>query len=124
MGKARENLSVSTVQAMSASQRAFRAVTRPASGSLLRIVSYNVLANKYVLTGFHDYCEKEFTAWDYRLPRLCQEIDNLQGDIVCLQEVEEGVFRDEIGQHLQNKGFQVSHAAKVPNIRYQDSPVN
>lgn len=124
MGKARENLSVSTVQAMSASQRAFRAVTRPASGSLLRIVSYNLLANKYVLTGYHDYCEEEFTAWDYRLPRLSQEIDNLQGDIVCLQEVEEGVFRDEIGQHLQNKGFQVSHAAKVPNIRYQDSPVN
>ena len=40
---------------MSASQRAFKAVKRPASGSLLRIVSYNVLANKYVLTGYHNY---------------------------------------------------------------------
>jgi mRNA deadenylase 3'-5' endonuclease subunit Ccr4 len=109
---------------MSASQRAFKAVKRPASGSLLRIVSYNVLANKYVLTGYHNYCEKEFRAWGYRLPRLCQEIDNLQGDIICLQEIEEGVFREEIGQHLQIKGFQVSNATKVSNIRYPDSPVN
>ena len=101
---------------MSASQRTFKAVKRSASGSLLRIVSYNVLANKYVLTGYHKYCDKEFRAWGYRLPRLCQEIDNLQGDIVCLQEVEEGVFREDFGQHLQNKGFQVSHPAKVPNI--------
>lgn len=93
---------------MASNQRAFRAVSHSSSGSLLRIVSYNLLADKYAMSGYHDYCPAEFRIWSYRLPRLCQRILDLQGDIVCLQEVEEGVFEQDIGQRLQQEGFTVS----------------
>lgn len=88
-------------------ERALRAVTQARTGPLLRIVSYNVLANKYAMSGYHDYCPQEYRRWDYRLPRLCQEISNLKGDIVCLQEVEDKVFTEEIGRQLMQDGFQV-----------------
>ena len=89
-------------------EQAFRTVLPPSPGVVLRIVSYNLLANKYALTQNHDYCPLEFRRWSYRLPRLCEEILGFQGDIVCLQEVEEGVFVEDIGRQMQNEGFKVS----------------
>ncbi len=87
---------------------AIRAALPPSPGVVLRIVSYNLLANKYAITQNHDYCPLEFRRWSYRLPRLCEEILGFQGDIVCLQEVEEGVFVEDIGRQMQKEGFKVS----------------
>lgn len=110
---------------MTSSHRAFKAVSHSSTGAVLRIVSYNILANKYAMSGFHDYCPKEYRDWHYRLPRLCREISDLRGDIVCLQEVEEVVFRQDIGSLLRQEGFEVSSAAlnhctyQYPGTLYQ-----
>ena len=96
---------------MASSHRAFKAVSHASTGAVLRIVSYNILANKYVMTGYHDYCPEQYRGWQYRLPRLCREISDLRGDIVCLQEVEEEVFRQDIGSMLRQQGFEVIPAA-------------
>ena len=96
---------------MASSHRAFKAVSQSSTGAVLRIASYNMLANKYAMSGFHDYCPEEYRGWHYRLPRLCREISDFRGDIVCLQEVEEEVFRQDIGSMLQQEGFEVSSVA-------------
>ena len=89
-------------------ERAFRAALPPSPGIILRIVSYNILTNKYALTLIHDYCPLEFRRWSYRLPRLCEEILGFPGDIVCLQEVEDRVFDEDLGRQMRKKGFEVS----------------
>ena len=89
-------------------ERAFRAALPPSPGVVLRVVSYNLLANKYALTQNHDYCPLEFRRWSYRLPRLLEELLGFQGDIVCLQEVEEGVFEEDIGRQMHKEGFEVN----------------
>ena len=98
---------------MAACQRAFRRVSDSSTGAVLRVVSYNILANKYAMSGFHDYCSMELRSWDQRLPRLCDEILDFRGDIVCLQEVEEEVFTHDIGCRLRQEGFEVSSRSVV-----------
>lgn len=88
-------------------ERALRAALPPSPDIILRIVSYNLLANKYALTQIHDYCPLEFRRWSYRFPRLCEEILGFQGDIVCLQEVEDRVFDEDLGRQMRKEGFEV-----------------
>ena len=98
---------------MAASQRAFRRVSDSSTGAVLRVVSYNILANKYAMSEFHDYCPMELRSWQQRLPRLCDEILDFRGDIVCLQEVEREVFTHDIGCRLRQEGFEVSSRSVV-----------
>ena len=98
---------------MATSQRAFKTVSSSSAGAGLRIASYNILADKHAMSGFHDYCPMDYREWQYRLPRLCREVLGLQGDIVCLQEVEEEVFRNDIGSKLRQEGFEVSNCSAL-----------
>lgn len=101
---------------MAYSQRVFGLGSHSSTGTLLRVVSYNILANKYVMSGFHDYCPMELRSWQQRLPRLCNEILDFRGDIVCLQEVEEEVFTHDIGRRLRQEGFEMSSRRAIANV--------
>ena len=60
---------------------------RPSAEPPLTIISYNILADKYAVSGWHSYCPPEHLQWSSRLPRLIQELRNYSADIICLQEV-------------------------------------
>lgn len=71
--------------------------TEPASADVVRVVSYNVLADQNAFqTGdqmpFYPYCSKEILERSRRLPLVLQELVAYQPAIMCLQEVDQIVF--------------------------------
>ena len=54
---------------------------------MLKAVTYNLLADKYAVSGFHSYCPTRWLEWGYRLPRILIELDSYDADVICLQEV-------------------------------------
>lgn len=51
------------------------------------VLSYNILADMYALTGCHAYCPAWALVWEYRRKKLLHEIIEYDADIICLQEV-------------------------------------
>lgn len=54
-------------------------------GPHLRIVTYNILADKYAMSGAKNYCPKQLRLWSSRWPRLMAELNHYNADIICLQ---------------------------------------
>jgi mRNA deadenylase 3'-5' endonuclease subunit Ccr4 len=44
-------------------------------------------ADKYATSGIHSYASAEQLAWGSRWPRILQEIQKYDADVLCLQEV-------------------------------------
>lgn len=79
------------------------------SGSL-RFVSYNILADLYADTDtarneLFPYCPAAVLALDYRKSLYLKEIAGYNADIVCLQEVDRGVFNDDLVPFLSTVGL-------------------
>ena len=73
-----------------------------------KVVTYNLLADKYAIGGHHRYCPEEHLIWSSREPRIMAELDSYKADIICLQEVERPYMEDELGPWLREKGYEVS----------------
>lgn len=65
----------------------------------MKIISYNILANKWAiykeddetthkLKYRYEYVDKDILSWEYRLPRIINKIKSYDPGIICLQEVE------------------------------------
>jgi mRNA deadenylase 3'-5' endonuclease subunit Ccr4 len=80
----------------------------------LRIVSYNILAPSYARRDRYPYTGPELLPWEARRDRLVQRITGFDADIVCLQEVEEYVFRF-LQSRLEPFGFRGVYAQKAMN---------
>ncbi|WIA09735.1 hypothetical protein OEZ85_009114 [Tetradesmus obliquus] len=75
----------------------------PAGAHKIRMVTYNILADKY--SSFNAYCPPQFLAWQYRYPRLLAELEAYAADLLFLQEVEESVFQEQLQPRLQQRGY-------------------
>ncbi|GAX79217.1 hypothetical protein CEUSTIGMA_g6657.t1 [Chlamydomonas eustigma] len=71
-----------------------------------KIVTYNILANKFAVGGMHAYCPDKYLEWGYRSKLIKEELLQYDGDIVCLQEVEDSVFRSELKPFFSALGFE------------------
>lgn len=76
--------------------RAFKPVGDAAlstiSGTAIKVITYNILANRYAMSGHHNYCPPQHLDWGYRCPRILQELGHYDADIICLQEVQQDAF--------------------------------
>ena len=73
----------------------------------IAIVTYNLLADKFAITGLHDYCPTEHLSWGAsRAPRLLQEIKSYAADVLCLQEVERPFFEEVLSPELHRLGYE------------------
>lgn len=54
----------------------------------ITVCSYNILADKFTPPKRYEYC-KNYIKWEFRKDLLSNNIDRLDADILCLQEVEE-----------------------------------
>lgn len=61
---------------------------------MIRLVSYNVLANAYMRPEYYLECSAEALDPVRRRKLLLERIDGLKADILCLQEVEADLFHD------------------------------
>ena len=55
------------------------------SDAQLTVVSYNILAQKYIDAGYHG--DEAWLSWSHRQPRILAELDSYGADVICLQEV-------------------------------------
>ncbi|XP_077387034.1 2',5'-phosphodiesterase 12 isoform X2 [Festucalex cinctus] len=76
----------------------------------LRLVSYNILADVYAQTELsktllYPYCAPYALQQDYRQNLIKKELAGYRADIVCLQEVDKGVFSDSLTPALDAFGL-------------------
>ncbi|XP_048804960.1 protein angel homolog 1 isoform X1 [Lagopus muta] len=72
-----------------------------------RVMSYNILAQDLVEQGHALYlhCHPDILNWDYRLPNILQEIQHWDPDVLCLQEVQENHYREQLEPAFVKMGF-------------------
>ncbi|XP_034088179.1 protein angel homolog 2-like isoform X1 [Gymnodraco acuticeps] len=72
------------------------------------VMSYNILSQQLLQENIYLYrhCPPAVLSWDYRLPNLLAEIQQHDADILCLQEVQEDHYVEQIKPALQALGYQ------------------
>ncbi|NXX26853.1 ANGE1 protein, partial [Nicator chloris] len=72
-----------------------------------RVMSYNILAQDLVEQGLDLYvhCHPDILNWSYRLPNLLQEIQHWDPDVLCLQEVQENHYWEQLEPTFKEMGF-------------------
>jgi CCR4-NOT transcription complex subunit 6 len=75
-------------------------LTDAATGCIIRVVSYNILAEAYAPTSSFPDTHADHLAWAARSPRLLAEILAYGADVLCLQEVQEEVWESEDASSL------------------------
>uniref|UniRef100_A0A672GKZ8 2',5'-phosphodiesterase 12 n=1 Tax=Salarias fasciatus TaxID=181472 RepID=A0A672GKZ8_SALFA len=83
---------------------------RQAAWPATRVVSYNILADVYAQTDLsktvlYPYCAPYALQLDYRQNLIKKELAGYNADIVCLQEVDKGVFVDSLTPALDAFGL-------------------
>ncbi|XP_020649551.3 protein angel homolog 1 isoform X1 [Pogona vitticeps] len=72
-----------------------------------RVMSYNILAQDLIEQSPHLYmhCHPDILNWSYRLTNLLQEIQHWDPDVLCLQEVQENHYWEQLEPALIMMGF-------------------
>jgi hypothetical protein len=86
--------------------------------SKLRVMSYNLLADLYTSRQIdqqhmYNHCQPEFLRKSRRMPLLVYEILAYQPDIICLQEVDTGVFDELLRPVLGAHGYHGYYSNKA-----------
>ncbi|RVE72565.1 hypothetical protein OJAV_G00039790 [Oryzias javanicus] len=112
-GLAKDLVSVSAVEAGPGvctfdNRHAYTAME--AAWPAVRVVSYNILADIYAQTELsktvlYPYCAPYALELDYRQNLIKKELAGYNADIVCLQEVDKGVFSDSLSPALDAFGL-------------------
>ncbi|KAF5832704.1 CCR4-NOT transcription complex, subunit 6-like protein [Dunaliella salina] len=86
-------------------------MTKKATQGTFKCLSFNVLANKYATGGGHSYCPAPALAWPHRWNLIKMQLSK-QWDVVCLQEVEQQFFLDDLQPFMNSMGLQGWHYTK------------
>ncbi|CAG7722123.1 unnamed protein product [Allacma fusca] len=90
----------------------------PSDPNILRIVSYNILADTYTTPEWFCDSPLESLPYWYRMPILEKELESYNADIICLQEVEEKAFEGELQTFLfQTKKLEGTFSCKLGNTK-------
>ncbi|MCL7029643.1 hypothetical protein MKW94_029368 [Papaver nudicaule] len=80
------------------------------------VLSYNVLADMYTMTGKFYHCPAGALDWEYRRQSLLREIVRYEADIICLQEVQSDHFEDFFKPELQRFGYSAIYKQKTSGL--------
>lgn len=112
-GLAKELVSVGTVEAgpgVCTFDNRHVYTVKEAEWPAVRVVSYNILADIYAQTELsktvlYPYCPQYALQLDYRQNLIKKELAGYNADIICLQEVDKGVFVDSLTPALDAFGL-------------------
>ncbi|KAG7494402.1 hypothetical protein JOB18_029796 [Solea senegalensis] len=113
-GSAMELLSVAAVEAgpgMCTFDNRHAYTVKETEWPTVRVVSYNILADIYAQTELsktvlYPYCAPYALQLDYRQNLIKKELAGYNADIICLQEVDKGVFVDSLIPSLDAFGLE------------------
>ncbi|KAM4713664.1 protein angel homolog 2 isoform 2-T2 [Anableps anableps] len=79
------------------------------------VMSYNILSQELLQDNAYLYrhCDPAVLPWPYRLPNLLAEIQQHDADILCLQEVQEDHYENQIKPALQALGYQCEYKKRT-----------
>ncbi|XP_054473956.1 LOW QUALITY PROTEIN: protein angel homolog 2 [Anoplopoma fimbria] len=79
------------------------------------VMSYNILSQELLQDNVYLYqhCPPGVLPWDHRLPNLLAEIQQHNADILCLQEVQEDHYENQIKPALQALGYQCEYKKRT-----------
>ncbi|KRT80152.1 hypothetical protein AMK59_7673, partial [Oryctes borbonicus] len=75
------------------------------SGRSLRVVSYNILAERYTDDNQFHYCDPKYLSINYRRQVILEELINYKADLICMQEVDVDQYNDYFKEHFKNNGY-------------------
>ncbi|XP_065123472.1 protein angel homolog 1 isoform X2 [Paramisgurnus dabryanus] len=89
----------------------------PAAVFEFSIMSYNILAQDLLESHpqLYKHCREEVLAWDHRLLLILQELRIWEPDIVCLQEVQEDHFLEQMYPVLTEMGYTCIYKRRTGN---------
>ncbi|XP_060517437.1 2',5'-phosphodiesterase 12-like isoform X2 [Cylas formicarius] len=82
----------------------------------LRIVTYNILADKYVDNIRYSYCSPQALGIHYRKQLILKEVKGYNADIICMQEVDELHFKSFFKEKMQELGYKAVFHRKGNNL--------
>ena len=91
----------------------FGALEHIQSGMAVKVLNWNILADIYATEQMYDYCAPWALSWSYRKVLILKQIAALDGDIVCLQEVQNDCFEADLRPSMEALGFDYVYAPKT-----------
>lgn len=78
-------------------------------------MSYNILSQELLQDNAYLYrhCDPGVLPWDHRLPNLLAEIQQYNADILCLQEVQQDHYENQIKPALQELGYHCEYKKRT-----------
>jgi CCR4-NOT transcription complex subunit 6 len=70
------------------------------------VMSYNIMAYNFTKIEWFPYCSPEYLHPKYRAPRILNEIERVDADIICLQECDHDLFLEYYKVNLEALGYQ------------------
>ncbi|XP_008291596.1 protein angel homolog 2 [Stegastes partitus] len=91
---------------------------QPPGGSTMfdfSVMSYNILSQELLQDNAYLYrhCNPSVLSWEYRRPNLLAEIQQHNADILCLQEVQEDHYENQIKPALQALGYHCEYKKRT-----------
>lgn len=71
----------------------------------VKILTWNILHEKYSTSNVYGYTPSEALAWEYRKQSILEEIRHRDADFVCLQEVSQDAMREVFSPELASNGY-------------------
>ncbi|KAH9494459.1 Protein angel 2 [Bulinus truncatus] len=92
---------------MSSKLRKWDQLNQVHGGMEFTLMTYNILAQDYLEQNLHLYsrCEREDLEWNIRGPALIAQIIAHSADVVCLQEVQEDHWLQDMKDPLEKHGY-------------------
>ena len=85
-------------------------------GLAIKLLNWNTLADVYATEQQYEYCPPWALSWDYRKHLLLKQIAALDGDLVCLQEVQADLFESDLLAAFRAMGFGHVYASKTKGM--------
>ncbi|XP_059504551.1 protein angel homolog 2 isoform X3 [Stegostoma tigrinum] len=83
------------------------------------VMSYNILAQDLLEDNSHLYkhCSQPLLQWGFRFPNILKELKQLDADILCLQEVQNNHYRQQLKPVLESLGYHCEYKMRTGNKR-------
>lgn len=78
----------------------------------ISVMTYNILSDKYATQQQYGYCPTWALQWEYRRDKLLEEIQQYSPDIICLQEIEKGVYNRDFKAFLSELNYNGIYSQK------------
>lgn len=69
------------------------------------VMSYNIMAYNFTKIEWFPYCMPEYLHPKYRAPRILNEIEGVDADVICLQECDHDLFLEFYKVNLESLGY-------------------